>query len=644
VTAAAQPDRAGQQTGRAGEGPAGSSNRIDNWLLLAGVVAMCAVVTWYVHLARASPGMWSLPVDLQVYRDAGLIARHVHPFYDPHLGSPLYDWPGPPGLPGIKFIYPPFAALPFAVIPAHLTLLRLEQLASAVNILAVVVAAVVTVRALGRERGLTGKRGLGLVLLVTAIALMTEPVQRTIYLGQVELVLMALVLWDVCQPDDRWWKGAGVGIAAGVKLVPLIFIPYLLLTRRFRAAAVAAGTFAVTVGLGFIVLPTDSSRWWLQGLFLRGSYQGNISWGGDQSLLALIERLGGTGAHGIWLAAAVIIAILGLGAAAVLDRHGHRVLGVAACALTGVIISPISWDHHWVWVLMAAPLFLYYGLTARGWARWACFAAGAVVMAIYGAWATTLWGQKDLLAGWDRGFIWAAPTGNNREMTWHGWQVISGNAYLLTGLALFVLLIGTAARLVLTRTPRAVAPSGSRVRSPSRTASGPLTSRPTTQRERVGASRLATRRLRDGRRAVARSVPRGLAVAAAAAVSDWRSSHGHATSQPAGRAASASAAGRYRRSPLIGAYGLAGRSGLAGHPAPQGGGALGFGLARRSPLGYRHQPGLDHLQPGEERGDFLAVAERLLFVHELAEPVVCLRPGSRRHNVGGQARNGQVAA
>jgi alpha-1,2-mannosyltransferase len=422
-----------------------SSSRGDTWLLVTGALALCAALGWYVHLTRTSPGMWTLPLDLEVYRDAGLIVQHVHPYYDPHRASPLYDWPGPPGFPGIKFIYPPFAALPFAVIPAHLRLLRVEQISSAINIVAVVLAAVATVGALGRERGMTAQRRAGMVLLVTALALMTEPVQRTFYLGQVELVLMALVIWDVCQPDGRWWKGVGVGIAAGVKLVPLIFIPYLLLTRRFRAAAVATATFAATVALGFIVLPRDSSRWWLHGLFLRGSYDRNILYGGNQSLLALIERLGGT--HAVWLAAAVILAILGLGAATLLDRGGHRLLGVAACALTGVLISPISWDHHWVWVLVAAAAFLYYGLTSRGWARLACFAAGAATAAIFGAWATNLWGQRAVRAGWDRGVIWAAPSGNNRELSWHGWQLLAGNAYVLTGLALLALLVVTAIRV-----------------------------------------------------------------------------------------------------------------------------------------------------------------------------------------------------
>jgi glycosyl transferase family 87 len=458
--------------GLTGQSSGVTSNRIDNGLLLIGVLAVGAVLGWYVHLTQTSHGLWSFPLDLEVYRDAGLIVQHVHPYYDAHRSSPLYDWPGPPGYGGIKFIYPPFAALPFAVIPSHLRLLRVEQISSVINVLAVGLAAVATVGALGRERGLSVKRGLGIVLLVTAIALMTEPVQRTFYLGQVELVLMALVIWDVCQPDGRWWKGIGIGIAAGVKLVPLIFIPYLLLTRRFRAAVVAAATFAATVVLGFIVLPKDSSRWWLHGLFLRGSYNHNILYGGNQSLLALIERMGGRGTHGLWLAAAVILATLGLGAATLLDRSGHRLLGVAATALTGVLISPISWDHHWVWVLIAAPAFLYYGLMARGMARWACIAAGAVAVAIFGAWATDLWGQKAVLAGWDRGVIWAAPSGNDRELTWHGWQLIVGNAYVLTGLALLALLIGTAARVTRVRKPPPAA-IGDQVQQSQPTASRP---------------------------------------------------------------------------------------------------------------------------------------------------------------------------
>ncbi|MFI5062688.1 MAG: glycosyltransferase 87 family protein [Streptosporangiales bacterium] len=426
-----------------------ATRRGDGLLLAGGAAALLAALAWYVHLVYSHPGMWSFPLDLTVYRDAGLIVRHVRPYYHPHLASPLLDWPGPPGYAGIKFIYPPFAALPFAFL-SLLPLRTLQIAATWAGVAAVLVTEAAMLRALGQPRG---ARRAGLVLLTSAAALMLEPVQRTLYLGQVELVLMALVTWDMCQPERRWWQGAGVGIAAGIKMVPLIFIPYLLLTRRFRQAAVAAAVFAATVAVGFVLLPRDSSQWWLHGLFARGSYSGNVTYAGNQSLLAVIARAGGS--HTEWLAAAVLTGMLGLAAAAALDRAGHRPLGFAMTALTGLLVSPISWDHHWVWIVLAAPVLVCYGQAARGAARWACWGAGALVLAVFGAWPTSLWGELTDPSGWDRGVIWAPPNGSGQEAHWHGLQLLAGNAYVLTGVALFVVLAVAAA--VLARRPRLAA-------------------------------------------------------------------------------------------------------------------------------------------------------------------------------------------
>jgi alpha-1,2-mannosyltransferase len=208
---------------------------------------------------------------------------------------------------------------------------------------------------------------------------------------------------------------------------------------------VAVVAIAVTVLAGFILLPRDSAQWWLHGLFARGSYAGNVTYAGNQSLLAVIARAGGS--HTEWLVAAVLTGVLGLAAAAALDRAGHRPLGFAMTALTGLLVSPISWDHHWVWIALAAPVLVCYGLAARGAARWACWVAAALVLAVFGAWATSLWGELTDPAGWDRGVIWAPPTGSGQEAHWHGLQLLVGNAYVLTGLALFVVLAVAAAVL-----------------------------------------------------------------------------------------------------------------------------------------------------------------------------------------------------
>ena len=160
---------------------------------------------------------------------------------------------------------------------------------------------------------------------MTGLVFWTEPVQRELYLGQVELVLMGLVVWDLCQPDRRRWKGAAVGLAAGIKLVPLLFIVYLLLTRRFRAALVACGSFLATVVVGFIALPRPSVAWWLRLDFLQAGRTGFVGDQQNQSLRGIITRFAGSvdGGQVPWLIAGVIVAAVGLAAAVVLYNSGR---------------------------------------------------------------------------------------------------------------------------------------------------------------------------------------------------------------------------------------------------------------------------------------------------------------------------------
>src|SRR5690349_3591435 len=347
------------------------------------------------------------PVDLAVYRSGGLIVRHVRPLYDPRLAAPLYDWIGYGKL-HLPFTYPPFAAIAFAVIsfvPWWLS----QQLAVTVNIIALLTALWFTLGGLGYRKDQTR---LAVTLLAAAAAFWTEPVLRTIYLGQVDLALMALIIWDLCQPDtrpstgkSRWWKGFDTGVAAGIKLVPLIFIPYLLLARKFRQAAMVCGGFAVTVLLGFAILPKDSTTWWFGGLFVQGGRTGFTGWAGNQSLDGLITRLAGSvnGAKPAWVAVALLVAVLGVTAAARLDRKGYPVPGLLTAALTGLLVSPVSWDHHWVWIAPGALVAAHYAVHAfkgRAYprnARRAAIALAAlalVLLAWFGAWPARLFSAK----------------------------------------------------------------------------------------------------------------------------------------------------------------------------------------------------------------------------------------------------------
>jgi alpha-1,2-mannosyltransferase len=446
------------------------------WLLAAGAVAFgVAIAAYVIYASTHSLVQWQDPVDLRVYRDGGLIVRHIRPWYRGFRASPLYGWPG---FENLKFTYPPFVALLFTTL-TFVPFSTLSNIVIGVNIAALLATVWMTLGGLGYRRGLAR---LGATLLLAAPLLWAEPVQRTLFLGQVELVLMALIIWDQCQPDRRWWKGAGIGLAAGIKLVPLIFIPYLLLTRRFRQAAVATGTFAGTVLLGFAVLPVDSRRWWFGGLFAQGSRTGFVGWVGNQSLSAIITRFAGSMAAGqpAWLVIAALAGAAGVISAAILDRAGHRMVGLLTCALTGLLCSPISWDHHWVWIVPGVVTAAVYAVRARqALTRWAAAALAAVIVVAFGAWPVSLWSQPPNLGGFSMGLIWAPPytnpetyfrLGDRRwyvEYHWRALQLIVGNLYILAGIGLFALLVVLAVNLGRTAgpglgllTPAAAAPPG----------------------------------------------------------------------------------------------------------------------------------------------------------------------------------------
>jgi alpha-1,2-mannosyltransferase len=415
------------------------------WLLPAGAALLVVVLAvWVADFATHRSSMAAMR-DLLVYRNGGLIVRHIAPAYDGHRASPLYDWTG---LHGAQFTYPPFAAVVFAVASVlSWTAMRLAM-------------TVASLAALGLSLWLVfgglGYAGrprvrLGATLGVAALALLTEPVQETLALGQVNLLLMLLVVADLLTAstlsnETRWWHGIGIGLAAGVKLTPLIFIPYLLLIRRYRQAATAAATFVATVALGYAVLPRDSGTYWVHGLFLNANRIVFLGTRGNQSLRGVLTRLAGSVASGTapWVVAAFLVVIVGLAVAAVLHRAGHPVAGMLTCALTGLLVSPLSWDHHWVWVVPAIALLAHLAARARGAARAAWWVAAGGLVGVFGAWPQ-FWdlSQAGLTPA---GLFWYGPatyyaTGDKpwyHEFHWHGLQLLAGNSFVLAGLAALV--------------------------------------------------------------------------------------------------------------------------------------------------------------------------------------------------------------
>jgi alpha-1,2-mannosyltransferase len=413
-----------------GTGPASRRRR---WALtVAALVCVLSLAAYLADLQR--PGQMLSWYDLNVYNHAGLITRT--------LPRQLYTWQLTAG---IKFTYTPFASvvfalgslLPWAVLRWLMTVASLAALAGTVWL---------TLGALGWQR----RRRMTAMLALTAAALWLEPVQRALHLGQIELVLMALIVWDMCQSDGRRWKGAGVGLAAGIKLVPLIFIPYLVLAGKFRQAAMATAAFAATVLLGFAVLPQESAKWWLTGYFLHTENVGDVGSLLNQSVYALVVRAAGSVKAGtpIWLGLAAVIAALGLAAAALLHRRGQPVAGWLACAVTGVLISPISWDHHWVWVVPALVVLADAAMRSEGARRWGCWLLAAGLVAVYGDWPDRLSGLNALMPQGLLGFF-TGPHPDHEKYHLQGVQVIGWNLYVLGGLGLLALAVAAAAGRVI---------------------------------------------------------------------------------------------------------------------------------------------------------------------------------------------------
>ena len=366
------------------------------WLVVA-LVAFFAVLTWL-----APYSMYDETYDLAVYRTGALQVLHHH---DPYAE--------PAGSFGPRFTYPPFAAVAFT--PLALGTLDVDRVAATTISLACLLwLTLVAVRA--RCPLPTGDLRLwAAVFAVAALGLLFEPVRSTLAFGQVNLLLAALVAVDLLAPPRRLPQGVLVGLAAGLKLVPALFIVYLLVTGRRRSAAVALAVLAATVAVGLAAMPAAAWRFWSK-LMLDTSRVGSLSYAGNQSLRGLLARLIGQARASalVWIVLAAAVLVVGLWVAVRLDRQGRELRAVCAVALAGLIVSPISWNHHWVWALPIALAALPDDLTAPI-GTWTFVAAGWCLLFILGP-------------------IWWA--GSVRVGAWPAWSLPFTNAYAIAGMAM----------------------------------------------------------------------------------------------------------------------------------------------------------------------------------------------------------------
>ncbi|WP_165966703.1 glycosyltransferase 87 family protein [Actinomadura sp. 7K507] len=246
------------------------------------------------------------------------------------------------------FTNTPFMAAlftPLSVLP--LTLARLLwQLAS---LAAFIRACATTLELAGRDVSLK---------VVVAGGLLLAPIWHSFFQGQVNILLLALVLADMLRVAQGRPAGIGIGIAAAIKLTPGIFIVLLLVTRRTKDACTAAGTFAVCTLLAFAIAPDASRTYWLHTFF--DTSRVGVPYISNQSPLGALTRvLRGTAEVGDWYTAIPLtIGVIGLSIAVAWARRGDWLTAVAVTGVTGLLVSPISWAHHWVWVVPALAVLI----------------------------------------------------------------------------------------------------------------------------------------------------------------------------------------------------------------------------------------------------------------------------------------------
>ena len=387
-------------------------------------VNLAAVTALLLSYSRHGVGFGPYRIDLGVYRIGGRTWLRG--------GDLCGQLPAIGGL-RLPFTYPPIAA----VVLAPLALLPMTAAGTVLTVGSIALAAVVLRVFLHRLAGPAAGSLWAAGWLLPA-ALLLEPVRSTLAYGQINIVLMALVALDCLTVEPRWPRGALIGLAAAVKLTPAAFVLFFLLRRDYRAAVVAGVSFATATAAGFVLAGPDSVRYWTAIVFQTGRI-GGVATAANQSIQAVLARAGldphplpGAAAWLVLSAVVVMVACRGMRQAL---AGSQECWALSLNAFAALLVSPISWSHHWVW---CAPALLTLADLGRRHHHRLAVAAAACGLVLF-ATAPQWWLGK-----------FAGP-----EVRWAAWQQAIGSSYVF--FAALVLLLSACGQL----NPRAPTCSGS---------------------------------------------------------------------------------------------------------------------------------------------------------------------------------------
>ena len=378
------------------------------WLL---AVVGLGYVTWQLF------GHTPYRIDIDVYQMGARAWMDGRPLY---RGDVLFHTPIGLNLP---FTYPPLAAILFCPF-AWLHMPAASVAITALTFVLLVVSLVIVLTRLdvwNTSTALPGPAWLRRWWLATVIVVLAatwlEPIASNFAFGQINVVLMTLVIADCVPRRTPWPRGLLLGLGIALKLTPAVFLLYFLLRRDHRAALIALASFVGATLLGFALAWSDSWEYWTHTLHHTDRI-GEAALNTDQNIAGALARLG-LGEQPrflLWVAACLLVLAVTVWAMRRVLRAGEPALAVICVALFGLVVSPVSWSHHWVWALPAVVVTAVLAWRRRSVALAVLSAAGV---------ALTRWTPIDLLP-------------KHHETTAAWWRQLAGMSYVWWALAVIV--------------------------------------------------------------------------------------------------------------------------------------------------------------------------------------------------------------
>ncbi|WP_158600612.1 glycosyltransferase 87 family protein [Tessaracoccus antarcticus] len=374
-------------------------------LAVAAALLVAAALTFWL------PYTWPYRIDIDVYRLGG------RAFLD---GADLYGrLPDTEVGANLPFTYPPIAAALFSLF-AIMPLRAASTLLSILSVMAMGWLLALVLREVTRR---TTSEALWLALPVLALISWLGPMRENIEFGQINVLLMALVLTDVLAGQGKPWRGWLTGLAVAIKLTPAVFLVYFLLRRDWRSLIMTVVSFAVYTAIGFALRPADSVEYWTSALRDTGRI-GNAGFPSNLSINGFVHRLGfdGTAASVGWFVVSAAVGLAIMWIAWKLLQADQKAAAALVVGFIALFCSPVSWGHHWVWALPMLVVFAVWA--AQGIAPRVAW----LVLLVTGAYI--FWALPQ----------WWFPSSEGETPEWNILQQLVGSAYLVWAAAALVVM------------------------------------------------------------------------------------------------------------------------------------------------------------------------------------------------------------